>query len=121
MKNSAGESRTSEVADTVHRAIDIAIGELKRLGAAGEVGAGYSEDWNAQVRLGQVETVQGSTTRGLRISAYLEGNRSGSTSITDVDAAAVRSAAAKAVELARFGDPDQWATLAILAAGPHPI
>ena len=111
MKKSAEIRRTSEVADKVHSAIDMAIGELKRLGAAGEVGAGYSEDWNAQVRLGQVETVQGSTTRGLRISAYLEGNRSGSTSITDVDAAAVRSAAAKAVELARFGDPDQWAGL----------
>jgi len=102
---------TTDVADQVHSAIDVAITELKRLGAAGEVGAGYSEDWNAQVRLGQVETVQGSTTRGLRLTAYGDGNRSGATSITDVDAATVRSAVGKAVELARFGDPDQWAGL----------
>lgn len=99
------------VADGVRIANEVAIAELRARGAAGEVAAGYSEEWSAQVRLGEVETVQGATTRGLRISAYLDGNRSGTVSLSDIDPAAVRAAAAQAVELARFGDPDPYGGL----------
>lgn len=108
---SGQQSKMVDTAEALRGAIELAVTELKRLEASGEVSAGYSEEWNAQVRLGEIETVQGSTTRGLRITAYLDGNRSGTTSLTDVEGGAVRAATAKAVELARYGDPDQWAGL----------
>ena len=103
--------RKAEVAESMRSAVDHAVDELKKREATGEVSGGYREDWKAEIRLGQVETVQGSTTRGLRITAYGDSKRSGTTSISEIDIAAVHAAAAKAVELSRYGDPDQWAGL----------
>lgn len=95
----------------VRGAIDLALAELKAAGVAGEVAAGRSEEWSAQIRLGAIETVQSAVTRGLRITAYAAGNRSATTTTADTDPAAVRRCAAKAVELAQWADPDPYAGL----------
>ena len=101
--------------DAVREAIDLALAELKRAGVAGEVAAARSESWSAQVRLGELETVQSAVTRGLRITAYASGNRHASTTTSDTDPAAVRRAVATAVELAGYADDDPWAGLPPLA------
>ncbi len=91
--------------------IDIAIAELTRRGVSGEAALGRAESWKAQVRLGEVEQVEGATTRALRVTALAEGGKRGSASISDITPDAVRACAAKAVELALYGDADEWVGL----------
>jgi len=104
-------SNSSHPQQMADEALALALAELKRAGVAGEAGAGRAEAWKAQIRLGEIEQVEGSTTRALRVTALAAGGRRGSASTSELSSEAVRACTAKAVELASFGDADPWVGL----------
>jgi len=91
--------------------LDLALAALRAAGCAGEVALGEREEWSTSVRLGEVETVESATTRGLRVTAYGAGNRSATCTTSDIAPEAVGATAKAAAELAAYADPDRWAGL----------
>lgn len=104
-------SNTQMSSDANWQAVEAALAELKRRGVGGEVALGQSETWKAQVRLGEVEQVEGANTRSFRVAAIAPGGKRGSASTSEITPAAVVACAAKAAELAAYGDADAWVGL----------
>jgi PmbA protein len=109
--STASNVNADAAADANWAAVDAALAELAKHGVGGEVALGRAESWKAQVRLGEVEQIEGSTTRGFRVGAIGAGGRRGAASTSDIDIASVRACAAKAAELASYGDADEWVGL----------
>jgi len=95
----------------VNELIDLALGTLKARGCAGYVGASTRDEWSADVRLGQIETVESAATRGLRVTALGAGNRTASCTTADIAPAAVRAVAERAAELVAYADEDPYGGL----------
>lgn len=91
--------------------IEASLAELKRQGVVGEVALSHSETWRANVRLGDVEQIEGATKCTFRVAAIASGGRRGSASTSETTTPAAIACAAKAAELATYGDADEWVGL----------
>ncbi|MDR3490708.1 MAG: metalloprotease PmbA [Gammaproteobacteria bacterium] len=98
--------------------------EAKLQGAtAAEVDVGSNKGFNVMVRMGEVETVEYNQDKIIEITVYF-GLRSGSSSISDIRPAAIKSAVEAACNIARFTDEDEFSGLAdkaLLAFNYPPI
>lgn len=91
-------------------AAGIAEGAIKRGATAAEVIIRQRTELSVGVRLGEVETLQESTDRGLGLRVLIDG-RQASVSGSDFSRDAVMSLVDEAVELARLTSPDDTAGL----------
>ena len=91
-------------------AAGIAEGAIKRGATAAEVIIRQRTELSVGVRLGEVETLQESTDRGLGLRVLIDGRQS-SVSGSDFSRDAVMSLVDEAVELARLTSPDDTAGL----------
>jgi PmbA protein len=91
-------------------AASIAEGAVKRGASAAEVVIRQRTELSVGVRLGEVETLQESTDRGLGLRVLIDG-RQASVSGSDFSRDAVASLMDEAVELARLTSPDDTAGL----------
>lgn len=97
----------SELETLVRRA----LGEATRLGASGaDAAVSVDSGLSVTVRLGEVETLEHHSDRGLGITVYL-GQRKGSATTGDLAWPAVAETVAKAVSMARFAAEDPFAGL----------
>ena len=86
--------------------------EAKAAGAtSAEVGVSKEIGLSAQVRLGEVETVEFNRDGGFGITVYL-GTRKGSSSTSDTSADAIRAAVRAACDIAKYTAEDPYAGLA---------
>ena len=69
-------------------------------------------DGKWKVREGRAETVKSTTTRGVHVTVYAPGGRTGSMASGDCSSAGIHAAVRTAAELAAYGDPDPWSTTA---------
>lgn len=89
-----------------------ALDEARRLGAAqAEVAASHDSGLSVTARLGDVENLEYTNDRGLRITVYRD-SRKGSASTSDISAEAIREAVAKACSFATYTEEDPYAGLA---------
>jgi PmbA protein len=89
-----------------------ALARAKRGGAsAAEAGVSYDEGLSVTVRLGTLESLERQRDRGLAVTVYRDG-RKGSASTADFSDAAVEEAVDRALSIARFTEPDEYAGLA---------
>jgi PmbA protein len=96
------EQELSGLADNAQAAIDHA----RSLGAdSSEVSATINYGLDVGVRMGQVETLEHSRDRGLGISVYI-GNSKGHASSGDLRLESIRNCVEKAIDIARFTQPD---------------
>lgn len=88
------------------------LAECRRRGA-GQAEVGLSEDQglNAQVRLGEVETIEYTRDRGLSLTVYF-GKRKGSASTADLHPESIRTTIEQACAIARHTEEDDCAGLA---------
>lgn len=92
--------------------VQMALGEAKRLGAdQAEVAASQDSGLSVTARLGDVENLEYTNDRGLGITVYRD-SRKGSASTSDISAAAVREAVAKACTFATYTEQDEHSGLA---------
>jgi PmbA protein len=103
---------------------EAAVAHALRLGATdAEAVAVEGEEFSVNVRLGQVEqlTESGSRALGLRVFfAGSDGQRTASTSTSDLSADSLRSIVESAVALAKITSPDPFAGLPDDAPNNHP-
>ena len=96
------EQELSGLADSAQAAIDHA----RSLGAdSSEVSATINFGLDVGVRMGQVETLEHSRDRGMGISVYI-GNSKGHASSGDLRLESIRTCVEKAIDIARFTQPD---------------
>jgi len=89
-----------------------AVELARQLGAdQAEAGASHDEGLSVTVRMGEIESVERQRDRGLALTVYCEG-RKGSASTNDFSRASVESTVRKALSIASFTAPDQYAGLA---------
>ena len=92
--------------------VQMALGEALKLGAnQAEVAASHDSGLSVTARLGDVENLEYTNDRGLGITVYRD-SRKGSASTSDVSAAAIREAVAKACTFATYTEQDEHAGLA---------
>lgn len=100
----------------VEQAVAEALAYAKKLGSSAvECAISRSRGINVGTRLGEVETVEFNQDGALGITLY-RGQQKGSSSTTDLTAAAIRAAVEKANDIARYTSPDEYAGLAPAAA-----
>lgn len=100
----------------VEQAVADALAYAKKLGSSAvECAISRSRGINVGTRLGEVETVEFNQDGALGITLY-RGQQKGSSSTTDLTAAAIRAAVEKANDIARYTSPDEYAGLAPAAA-----
>ena len=106
-------------ADTSHQELDrlaeLAEDVIRRARAAGasaaEVAASVESGLNVNVRLGEVETVEHTRDRGFGLTVYF-GQRKGTASTADLNAASVQATIDQACAIARYTEADPAAGLA---------
>ena len=106
-------------ADTSHQELDrlaeLAEDVIRRARAAGasaaEVAASVDSGLNVNVRLGEVETVEHTRDRGFGLTVYF-GQRKGTASTADLNAASVQATIDQACAIARYTEADPAAGLA---------
>jgi PmbA protein len=102
------EQELSGLTDSAQAAIDHA----RSLGAeSSEVSASISYGLDVGVRMGQVETLEHSRDRGFGVSVYI-GNSKGHASSGDLRPESIRNCVEKAIDIARFTQPDNCNGLA---------
>lgn len=88
------------------------LAEATRQGAtSAEVDLGVSKGYSVQVRKGDIESVEYHQDRGINITVYI-GQRTGSSSLSDLRPEAIRASIEAACNIARFTDEDPYAGLA---------
>jgi len=109
--DSSGESHAAQIAQHQELAAD-ALREARALGAtSAEVSVSSSAGLSANVRMGEVETIEHTRDKALGISVYI-GKRKGSASTSDFSADAVKECVASACGIARHTAEDVYAGLA---------
>ena len=103
-----GSHLTSEINKDF--ALDVARKAVKRGASAAEVVIRHRTEFSVGVRLGEVETLQESTDRGLGLRVLIEGKQA-SVSGSDFSRQALDTLIADAIELARATSPDDSAGL----------
>ncbi len=83
---------------------------LKRGATEAEAIALEATEFSVEVRLGEVETLQESASRGIGLRVIYEG-RQASASTSDTNPEALEKLVAEAVEMARFTSPDEASVL----------
>ena len=97
-----------ELEDVVAAALD----EARARGVdQAEVAASHDSGLSATARLGEVENLEYTNDRGVWVTVY-RGSRKGSASTSDLSAAAIREAVAKACSFADYTAADKYAGLA---------
>lgn len=92
--------------------VSLALDEARKLGAdQAEAAASQDVGLSATARLGDVESLEYTNDRGIGITVF-KGSRKGNASTSDISAAAIREAVAKAVSFASVTAPDEFAGLA---------
>jgi PmbA protein len=108
MQQDVDPSRIPELSATV----GLALSEARARGATQcEADASLQRGLTANVRLGEVDTVEYQRDRGLGVTVYM-GKRKGSASTADIAPAAVRATVEKACAIARYTAEDDCAGLA---------
>lgn len=88
------------------------LATCRQFGASqAEVGLSEDRGLNANVRLGEVETIEYTRDRGLSLTVYF-GKRKGSASTADLQQDSIRTTIEQACALARFTEEDDCAGLA---------
>lgn len=90
---------------------DIVQEALKQGASDAEVDVGVNKGFSVSVRMGDVETVEYNQDKIIDITVYF-GQRTGSSSLSDLRPEAIRSAVKAACHIARFTDKDEYAGLA---------
>ncbi|HEY8519755.1 MAG TPA: metalloprotease PmbA [Gammaproteobacteria bacterium] len=87
--------------------------ELARRNGAdqAEAGASHDEGLSVTVRMGDIESVERQRDRGLAVTVY-RGKQKGSASTSDFSPASVEATVRKALSIASFTAPDEYAGLA---------
>lgn len=99
---------TENLQDAARQAVELA----QRLGAdQSEAAVSHDEGLSATVRMGELESVERQRDRGLAVTVY-KGGRKGTASSSDLSAKGIEDAVEKALSIARFTAPDQFAGLA---------
>lgn len=92
--------------------VEAALAHAKQLGAtAAEVGVSVNGGLSAEVRMGEVDTVEFHQSQGMGITLY-QGKRKGSASTSDTSEKAVKDTVAAAYQIARYSSEDEYAGLA---------
>lgn len=76
-----------------------------------EVSASLQQGISINVRQQKVETLEFNRDKGISITVYMD-KRKGSTSTTDISPESIKLAVLKAVDLAKYTEPDEYAGLA---------
>ncbi len=98
--------------DDLERLVQLALDEARQQGVdQAEVAASHDVGLAATARLGDVENLEYTNDRGIGITVYRD-SRKGSASTSDISAAAVREAVAKACTFAEYTAQDPHAGLA---------
>ena len=104
--------------------IEQALAEARARGVdQAEVAARHESGLSATARLGEVENLEYTNDRGLWITVY-RGSRKGSASTSDIAAASIREAVAKACSFAEYTAADRYAGLAdaeLMCAEPQDL
>ncbi|MBM5812550.1 MAG: metalloprotease PmbA [Gammaproteobacteria bacterium] len=102
---------TEPNAQELERYVAQALALARQGGAAqAEAGVSVSTGLAVTVRLGEVESLEYQRDRGLGITVYRDG-RKGSASTANLAAEAIAETVAKALSIARFTEPDEFAGL----------
>lgn len=97
---------------SIQRLVHDLLDEARVQGAsAAEAAVSMGSGLNVTVRMGEVETVEYSRDKGLGVTVYF-GQRKGSASTTDFEAAAVKETVAAACAIAKYTAEDDCAGLA---------
>lgn len=105
-------ARPSETAiDLESLATDVVAMAMKAGASDAEAAAREGDEFSVTVRLGQVETLKESGSRGLGLRVFL-GKRSGSASTSDLTAEGIRQLVDGALALAKVTEEDRFAGLA---------
>jgi len=98
--------------DELEKLVTLALDEAKSLGVdQAEVAASQDIGLSATARLGEVESLEYTNDRGIGITVYKD-SRKGNASTSDITAAAIREAVAKACSFAELTAADEYAGLA---------
>jgi PmbA protein len=101
---------TETAIDLESLAADVVALAVKAGASDAEAMARESDEFSVNVRMGQVETLQESGSRGLGLRVFL-GQRSGSASTSDLTAEGIRQLVEGALALARVTEEDPFAGL----------
>jgi PmbA protein len=102
------ETQKKSLAQCAQKAVELAV----RQGAdQAEAGVSYDEGLSVAVRMGELESVERQKDRGLAVTVYKD-QRKGSATTSDFSDAAIETTVAKAISIARFTAPDEFAGLA---------
>ena len=91
-------------------AVEITVDAVRRGASAAEVVMRHRTEFSVSVRMGEVETLQESTDRGMGLRVFVEGKQA-SVSGSDFSRDAIRTLIEEAVSLARATSPDESAGL----------
>ncbi len=95
--------------------IDAVLTQAKQLGAsAAAVDIGTGAGLSANVRQGQIDTLEYERDKGLNITVYIDGQK-GNVGSSDFSERAVRESVQAACRIAKYASPDQHAGLAAAA------
>lgn len=98
--------------DELERLVTLALEEATRLGVdQAEVAASQDTGLSATARLGDVESLEYTSDRGIGVTVYKD-SRKGSASTSDMSPAAIREVVAKACTFANLTESDKYAGLA---------
>ncbi len=96
----------------LERLVELALDEARRHGVdQAEAAASQDTGLSATARLGDVESLEYTSDRGIGITVYKD-SRKGNASTSEVSPAAIREAVAKAVSFAKVTAQDEYAGLA---------
>lgn len=97
--------------ELVQSKIHMALDQIAKAGATGEVAAYEDQGLSVNVRKGEVDQVEFTRSHGFGVTVYRKGCK-GSASTSDFSDAAVKKAVQAALEIAQFTAEDQCAGLA---------
>ena len=98
--------------DELERLVTLALDEATKLGVdQAEVAASQDTGLSATARLGEVESLEYTSDRGIGVTVYKD-SRKGSASTSDMSPAAIREAVAKACTFANLTASDEYSGLA---------
>lgn len=101
-----------EVREGLERAAAEAVELARRLGAdQAEASVTHDEGLSVTVRMGELESVERQRDRGLAVTVYKD-RRKGTASSSDFSRRGIEDVVAKALSIARFTAPDEFAGLA---------
>ncbi|NIW25047.1 MAG: metalloprotease PmbA [Gammaproteobacteria bacterium] len=101
-----------EARETLLETATAVVKLARKIGADhAEAGASFEEGLTVTARLGELESVERQRDRGLAITVYQQ-HRKGSASTADFTSASVEETVRKALSIASFTEPDEYAGLA---------